>query len=248
MTATATRTPYHAPLPKADPDCGLCHGSGIDPDFQTTCIECLKPTRSTWLGARTAPAPTARPVDGPTEKQVAFYGRLVTERIADAAAQADAVARFAGLSKRQASQAIDTILAAPKVPATPAAPAADATPAPVAGLDLRQVPSGRYGVPGGDTRLKVQIDVITEGKWAGWVFVKDAAEYGQGRRYGSARPGQNYRGDIEAELAAIAADPKAAAARYGALTGRCGICNRTLEDADSVARGIGPVCAAKAGW
>lgn len=129
-------------------------------------------------------------------------------------------------------------------------PEAKAAPAPrpvVAGLNLRSVPSGRYAVPGGDTRLKVQIDNVTSGKWNGWVFVKDGAEYGQQQRYGSQRPGQDYTGKIEDALAAIIADPKAAAAAYGHLTGRCCICNRKLEDADSVAKGIGPICEAKFG-
>ena len=74
------------------------------------------------------------------------------------------------------------------------------------GLDLSSIPSGTYAVPGGDTRLKVRIDVVTKGKWAGWVFVKDGAEYGQGQRYGSQKPGATYKGQIEDALRAIAAD------------------------------------------
>ena len=119
--------------------------------------------------------------------------------------------------------------------------------APVTGLDLSEVPSGRYAVPGGDTRLKVMIQGVAGGKWDGWVFVKDAAEYGQGQRYGSQRPGETYRGKIEDALRAIAADPKAAAAAYGHLTGSCGVCGRHLEDKDSIERGIGPVCWGKFG-
>ena len=111
------------------------------------------------------------------------------------------------------------------------------------GLDLSSVPSGRYAVPGGDTRLKVKIDNVATGKWAGWVFVKDAAEYGQGRKYGSQRPGATYRGDIEAELRIIAADIAAAAATYGHLTSTCSFCARPLEDARSVAAGYGETCA-----
>lgn len=113
------------------------------------------------------------------------------------------------------------------------------------GLDLTGMVSGCYAVPGGDTRLKVKIDVVTKGKWDGWVFVKDAAVYGSGQKYGSQRPGQFYRGQIEDALRAIAADPYAAAAEYGRLTSTCGVCGRPLEDAESVARGIGPVCARK---
>lgn len=115
------------------------------------------------------------------------------------------------------------------------------------GLDLSNVPSGRYAVPDGDTRLKVIID-HGEGKWEGFTFVRDGAEYGAGRRYGMQRPGQSYRGAIQAQLTVIAADPRAAAVAYGRLVGCCALCGRLLEDSESVARGIGPICAAKHGW
>lgn len=127
-------------------------------------------------------------------------------------------------------------------------PKAEAAPV-SGGVDLANLPEGRYGVPGGDTRLKVEIRRPSKGNWAGWTFVSDAAEYGMRKNYGKVRPGESiYHGDIEAELALIVANPAAAASRYGALTGRCGICNRQLEDEASVARGIGPVCAARVGW
>lgn len=126
----------------------------------------------------------------------------------------------------------------PKPAPTPVAPA---------GISLSNVPTGMYAVPGGDTRLKVRIDQ-GDGKWQGYVFVKDGAEYGSGRRYGMQRPGQTYVGQIQDQLAIIAQDPRAAAAAYGRLVGSCGLCGRRLEDPDSVARGIGPVCAAKHGW
>jgi Family of unknown function (DUF6011) len=115
-------------------------------------------------------------------------------------------------------------------------------------LDLSSVPAGMYAVPGGDTRLKVKIDKPTTGRWDGFVFVKDGAVYGEGQRYGMQKPGQAYQGKIEAELRIIAADPMAASAAYGHLTSTCGICRRPLEDAESVARGIGPICARKVGW
>jgi hypothetical protein len=117
------------------------------------------------------------------------------------------------------------------------------------GLDLSRVPAGRYAVPNGDTRLKVLIrKPDAPGKWAGWVFVSDAAEYGSRRNYGKQAPGKTYSGQIFSELRAIAADPKAAAIAYGKLTGTCSICGRRLENEESVAAGIGPICANKQGW
>lgn len=118
--------------------------------------------------------------------------------------------------------------------------------APTAGLDLSTLPAGRYAVPGGDTRLKVQVDKPSRGNWKGHIFVRDAAVYGQGRRYGSQKPAPyRYQGDIVEELEAIMADPAAAMAAYGHLTGTCGRCYRHLEDETSISLGIGPVCRAK---
>ncbi len=125
------------------------------------------------------------------------------------------------------------------------APAATET-APVSGLDLSGLPSGYFAVPDGDTRLKVHIQQGKPGtKWDGYTFVKDGATYGefQSKRYGMQRPGQAYNGGIQDQLTIIAADPKAAAVAYGRLVGRCGICGAKLENADSVAAGIGPICA-----
>lgn len=114
-------------------------------------------------------------------------------------------------------------------------------------LDLTKIPSGLYSVPHGQTRLKVCIKRGT-GKWQGWIFVSDGAEYGQGTRYGSQRPGETYKGQIFDQLLAISRDAVAASAAYGRLTGTCGVCGRKLEDKDSVARGIGPICAERLGW
>ncbi len=115
------------------------------------------------------------------------------------------------------------------------------------GLDLSSLPAGLYAVPSGETRLKVRVSrPEPPSKWAGWVFVDDGAGYGQRRKYGRQPPNGRYTGAIIEQLRAIVADPKAAMAAYGHLTGKCGICGRHLEDAESVARGIGPICYAKA--
>lgn len=114
---------------------------------------------------------------------------------------------------------------------------------PDTGLDLTPIPSGYYAPPNGDTRLKLKIDNVEKGKWAGFIFVKDGAVYGEGQRYGMQRPGETYRGQVQDALAAILADPTEAMKAYGRLTGTCGRCGRKLEDATSVAEGIGPYCA-----
>ncbi len=172
-----------------------------------------------------------------TPKQSQFIQSLCAER--SAVLTADPSILDTDLNtKAQASALIERLLKLPRDPKPVAAPDTDA-------LDLRSLPSGRYAVPGGDTRLKVQIDVVEDGKWAGWVFVKDAAVYGQGTKYGCQRPGQGYSGQIEDALRAIMADPYAAMAAYGRLTSVCGLCGLPLENPASVERGIGPVCATK---
>lgn len=126
------------------------------------------------------------------------------------------------------------------------------SPVAAVGLDLTALPhtgdTVYFGVPSMDTRLKVRVRFPQTGTWAGWVFVDDGAEYGYGRKYGKQAPGARYVGDIEAELAAILTDPQGALAKYGAITDHCGVCNRPLEDAVSVARGIGPVCYGRLGF
>jgi hypothetical protein len=171
-----------------------------------------------------------------TPAQESFIRNLCAERTI--ALSADPSILEADLdTPKQASALIDRLKSLPRDPK----PSSGDTVA----LDLRSLPSGRYAVPGGDTRLKVQIDVVTSGKWEGWVFVKDAAVYGSGERYGSQRPGEQYRGKITDALRSILEDPFAAMVAYGHLTSSCGLCGLPLENADSVARGIGPVCATK---
>lgn len=52
----------------------------------------------------------------------------------------------------------------------------------------------------------------------------------------------------ETTLLDAASDPQRAAIAYGRLTGHCACCGRLLTDPDSVARGIGPICADGYGW
>lgn len=53
---------------------------------------------------------------------------------------------------------------------------------------------------------------------------------------------------LEASIVDFARDPKAAAEAYGKKYGVCCICSRELSDPESVARGIGPICATRMGW
>jgi len=112
-------------------------------------------------------------------------------------------------------------------------------------LDISSL-KGYYAVPDGDTRLK--LCVRRPGKnsrWFGWTFVDDGAGYGRRKTYGKQGPDEMYKGGVQDSLRAILAAPRDAMIAYGRLTGTCGMCGRLLEDEQSVAAGIGPICAAK---
>lgn len=187
------------------------------------------------MSTRTAPRNYAETAPKPaTEKQLAFIGRLIVERL-EGAYLADAHAILArGINSRLASAWIDTLLAMPKAAKTEAPAAKVAAPS----VD---VPAGRYAVENGEGILRFyRVDRPTEGRWAGRVFVN---VYASDETY-------PVRGEAGREvLAAIAAaGTREASLRYGVEIGACGICGRTLTDEESRARGIGPVCADKVGW
>lgn len=51
--------------------------------------------------------------------------------------------------------------------------------------------------------------------------------------------------DLRKDLLAIEVNPEEAAVLHGRLSGRCAVCSRDLTDPESIARGIGPICAEK---
>lgn len=71
--------------------------------------------------------------------------------------------------------------------------------------------------------------------------------YGRIDLAGNANPPLSQRAAVVAALDVLNADPEGALVQFGRVTGSCGICGRTLVDPVSIARGIGPICAAKGG-
>ena len=103
---------------------------------------------------------------------------------------------------------------------------------------LPDVPAGHYALAGADGAVKFyEVDRPTTGRWAGRTFLSACAS---DERHPIKHPA--LRTMI---LNEIAADYRAAMRLYGQEIGRCGHCGRTLTDAESRARGIGPVCAEK---
>jgi len=120
----------------------------------------------------------------------------------------------------------------------------------LSGLHLHHTGNGArrsyFAVPDGDTRLKVCIRRPgKDSRYYGWTFVDDGAAYGSRQTYGKQAPDGLYKGKIAEALKAIVENPLEAAIAYGKLTSTCGVCGKILEDPESVAAGIGPVCATK---
>lgn len=193
---------------------------------------------------------SARPTqaDAATEKQLAFLRSLLAERTGVEAAEAirsslNADREAGTLGKRQVSKAIESLL---KIERAPKAPVAHVPGnAPIDLLDA--LPAGRYFVA--DTFVRV--DRPSKGSFEGFVFVKRQAHPDdEGIRFALLNPkARTVKVDdgFRHVLDALLADPAAAAVEYGHRTGSCCICGRTLTDPESIAAGIGPICAGKFG-
>ncbi|AWN04246.1 hypothetical protein FDJ57_gp45 [Gordonia phage Sour] len=108
-------------------------------------------------------------------------------------------------------------------------------------VETPEVPAGRYAVATEDGATNelafYKVDRPTEGRWAGFVFVKlmrSDEEVRLSRAAGNA---------ILAKIAEVGAEEASKA--YGREIGECGVCGRTLTNDDSRAMGIGPKCAEK---
>lgn len=174
-----------------------------------------------------------------TESQVSYLRSLMMEKAArlgldaaEASAKLDAWLPTLDITHASAhiGSTLDALKSLPK-PQVPAAPAVD-------------VPAGRYAVATEDGATNAlafyRVDRPTEGRWAGYTFVKLIVSDGEQRLS---------RAASQAVLAKIAeAGPAEASAAYGHEIGSCGVCGRTLTNDESRARGIGPLCIEKMGW
>lgn len=107
---------------------------------------------------------------------------------------------------------------------------------------LPNVKRGRYAIRNtADTGwLFYVVDKPTQGRWTGFTFVKrqasdDLLDIGIAHQ-------------ISAVKEILEMGARESAITYGREIGACSMCGRTLTDPESIAAGIGPVCAEKAGW
>lgn len=86
-------------------------------------------------------------------------------------------------------------------------------------------------------------------KNAGQIYAKLGGEYlGRIDRTGNFFPVSSASDAQRAEVLRIGADPLTAAILHGKQTGSCACCGRELENEESVAAGIGPICRQKWGF
>lgn len=75
------------------------------------------------------------------------------------------------------------------------------------------------------------------------IFVNDKERNYLGRIIASKfQPGQKCDQQLTQAIVKLGEDPMEAAVAYGRVTGECAICGRRLDNADSIARGVGPIC------
>jgi hypothetical protein len=95
--------------------------------------------------------------------------------------------------------------------------------------------------------LEVSLAPAT-GKNAGSLYVKADSVYVGKITSGRFLCTRECSDETQTRVIATLANPKESAIAYGRETGSCSCCGRELTDPESVAAGIGPVCAGKYGW
>ena len=167
----------------------------------------------------------------------ATHGERANQLLAYLASESDQPEYLtAPLTKQGASALIDWLFTLPYK--------ARAQEAPSDLPSIEEVPAGRYAVDTEDGAINetafYKVDRPTEGRWAGYVFVKHIVGDDEQRLSRAASA------TVLAKISSVGAE--AASARYGHEIGACGICGRQLSNDESRERGIGPICADKVGW
>lgn len=166
--------------------------------------------------------------------QRGFIATLLQDRDVPETAHALFTAENAApLTKGRAGEIIDALKLCPFKQKQ-----ASAKPAP----SLPQVAAGRYALEDDGQVAFFQVDRPTKGRWAGATFLTRLS--GENHEPIRRRQQPALFNDV---IAAIAADPEAAARRYGHYRNECGYCRHGLTDQFSRFFGVGPVCARKHG-
>lgn len=165
----------------------------------------------------------------------------------------EAVEKYGELTEGQEAAIVRLIENAKAKTAAQAARHAAAPVADTAGID-RLKAAFDTAAANGAKRARITIGGVVispakaESKNAGSLYVKERGTYLGKITGGRFLASRECRPEQEKRVLAFVADPQAAAIAYGLETGVCCICNTTLTNKASIARGIGPICASKFGW
>ena len=108
------------------------------------------------------------------------------------------------------------------------------------------MPAGRYALVDAKGVWRFySIDKPEQGRWAGYTFIKRLIARGGGDYEKLPIAEADLRNTL---LQRIENDPKQAMTDYGHQSGNCGSCGRALSNEESLALGIGPICAGKMEW
>lgn len=158
-------------------------------------------------------------IEAMTASQWSFYQALVKKAHAnDPVALASALVRGLAMTKKDASTAIDKLKQVKPEKAVPA----------------YVPPMGSYLVGGVVYTLKQS------------KYKTNVAMYADGDYYGTV--GWPKANKVVDEHLNTADKAHAAVIAYAKATGKCGVCHKTLTDPESIAAGIGPICAKKYGF
>jgi hypothetical protein len=168
----------------------------------------------------------------------------------------DALNKYGHLTERQMSTVQRlTVQDAERQAARATEQAARAQSAPVVTVEAIEV-AFNTAKQAGVKRPKLRLDTFVfspageNSNNAGAIYIKNKED---GLYLGKVMGGRLFTSrDCTAEAAerivAVSSDPKQAAVAYGMKFGACSVCGRQLTDSDSVARGIGPICAENYGF
>jgi hypothetical protein len=168
----------------------------------------------------------------------------------------DALNKYGHLTERQMSTVQRlTVQDAERQAARATEQAARAESAPVVTVEAIEV-AFNTAKQAGVKRPKLRLDTFVfspageNSNNAGAIYIKNKED---GLYLGKVMGGRLFTSrDCTAEAAerivAVSSDPKQAAVAYGMKFGACSVCGRQLTDSDSVARGIGPICAENYGF
>jgi hypothetical protein len=178
-------------------------------------------------------------------KQMSFVESLAEQVHGDNAPEFLLAHREAGTfdNYKVTSALIDALLSAKR--AMPR-PAREARP-----VEFPEVPAARYALPGAAGWEFYKVDRPTKGKWAGYLFVKRL--YGSPGDFREVRVGRSEVATVMADIVAATyrdgerelAGAEAAAVAFSREHGVCAACLAPLTDPESIARGLGPICAGR---